>query len=297
MPSNHNFRLSPAAYTAMAAALIQTHAEAEVIYTDIVPDVVVDVPGTGVEIDLNGDAEIDFNILFTTTNFFNATYWGAFNFYFVNAILASPKNENALAAFSVGGGAYNYPYVIDSGIDVGPSAGMFIQDDYQTLLYQFYAIVSSVFYYPIIQAGEWIFGESDKFLGLALVVEDSTYYGWTRLTVDPSNRAFTIKDLAFETAADTPIETFITPTAITNQSIPEVFISSSAGNLFINCAQVQAFPLTVDIFDSSGKLIMQQVIQTTEYLMQTAQLPAGIYIARISGKEFIHSKQVVLGNF
>lgn len=295
MGSHKQFKLSPAAYTAMAAAWMPSHADAEVIYTDVVPDVVIDMPGTGVEIDLDGNGINDFNFLFTSTNFFASTYWGGFNLYVINAILATPTNDNAIAAFSTGGGAYVYPYVIDSGIDIGPSAGMFFQNDYQTLLYQFYAIISSAFYYPIIQAGEWIFGETDKFVGLQLASGDSTYYGWARLTVDPSNRAFTIKDLAFESVAETPIETFLNTTEIQPVEYPQLQISSVGGNAYITCPDNIPFPVTIDVFDNSGKQVWHQQIQNSQTVLNTSQLPAGIYIVHVSGNGLSSAKQVLLG--
>jgi hypothetical protein len=263
----------------------------------VVPDVVIDVPGTGVEIDLDGNGTNDFNFLFTSTNFFASTYWGGFNLYVINAILATPTNDNAIAAFSTGGGAYVYPYVIDSGIDIGPSAGLFLQNDYQTLLYQFYAIISSAFYYPIIQAGEWLFGQTDKFVGLQLAEGDSTYYGWVRLTVAPSNRAFTIKDLAFETVADTPIETFLNASPIHTSEQPEVTIHSMNGNVHVACSDLSLLPFTVDMYDNSGKQVWHEDIQTTNALLNTAHLPPGMYIVRAYGQDFSAAQQVVVGNF
>lgn len=297
MVAHKQFRLSPAAYTAMAAVCMHTQTDAEVIYTDVVPDVVIDVPGTGVEIDLDGNGTNDFNFLFTSTNFFASTYWGGFNFYVINAILATPENDHAIAAFSTGGGAYVYPYVINAGIDIGPSAGLFLQNDYQTLLYQFYAIISSAFYYPIIQAGEWLFGQTDKFIGLQLAEGDSTYYGWVRLTVDPSNRAFTIKDLAFETVADTPIETFLNASPIQTSEQPEVTIHSMNGNVHVACSDFSLLPFTVDMYDNSGKQVWHEDIQTTNALMNTAHLPPGMYIVRAYGQDFSAAQQVVVGHF
>ena len=297
MVAHKQFRLSPAAYTAMAAVCMPTQTDAEVIYTDVVPDVVIDVPGTGVEIDLDGNGTNDFNFLFTSTNFFASTYWGGFNFYVINAILATPENDHAIAAFSTGGGAYVYPYVINAGIDIGPSAGLFLQNDYQTLLYQFYAIISSAFYYPIIQAGEWLFGQTDKFVGLQLAEGDSTYYGWVRLTVDPSNRAFTIKDLAFETVADTPIETFLNASPIHTSEQPEVTIHSMNGNVHVVCSDLSLLPFTVDMYDNSGKQVWHEDIQTTNALLNTAHLPPGMYIVRAYGQDFSAAQQVVVGNF
>ena len=295
MVEHKQFRLSPAAYTAMAAVCMHTQTDAEVIYTDVVPDVVIDVPGTGVEIDLDGNGTNDFNFLFTSTNFFASTYWGGFNFYVINAILATPENDHAIAAFSTGGGAYVYPYVIDSGIDIGPSAGLFLQNDYQTLLYQFYAIISSAFYYPIIQAGEWLFGQTDKFVGLQLAEGDSTYYGWVRLTVDPSNRAFTIKDLAFESVAETPIETFF-PTKLISNSVlqPELQVYYSNETVFVKLESSTPMNGNIELVSLNGALIDNKILNGNATQLECSHIESGVYLIVCYTESFTITKKIII---
>ena len=48
------------------------------------------------------------------------------------------------------------------------------------MAYQFYAIIQSYFYYPLINVGDWVFGETKKYVGLQLHANDSIYYGWLR---------------------------------------------------------------------------------------------------------------------
>lgn len=291
----NNRSLSPLAYSAMAAILLPKASDAEVIYTDIDPDVTVDVPGTGVELDLDGNGVNDFNFFFTSSNFWYATYWGGFNFYFINAIIAAPQNENAIAAFTGGGGAYAYPYAIGSGIEIGPYAGNFLQNDYQTLAFQFYAIISSFYYFPIAQAGEWVFGEADKFIGLKLAEGDSTYYGWIRLTVDASNRAFTIKDIAVENLSDTPIETFF-PLEIAPQANYTIDLYSADGNLFIHVPNGFETRLILRIYDLQGKLVYAETGIDANYTVACQTFTPGNYIVTVLHDGHQYAKQLWLGN-
>lgn len=282
-------------YAASAAAFLAAHsAQGEVVYTDVDPDVTVDIPGTGVELDLNDDGVVDFTFFFTSTNFFYFTYWGGLNAYVVNAIFASPKNENGIAALSEGGGAYAYPYAISSGLEIGPYAGNFMQNAYQTLVYQFYAIISSFFYYPIVAAGEWIFGQADKFVGLQLQEGDSTYYGWIRLTVDPSNRAFTIKDIAYENTSDTPIETFITPTDIRNVSSFNMEIYAAGPDVHIVFPAPPAERCSISVYDLTGKLMHSEQTSAQHTTLSLPYIPSGNYIIHCSDSRNEMSKQLFL---
>lgn len=282
-------------YAASAAAFLTAHTtQADVIYTDVDPDVTIDVAGTGIELDLNNNGEVDFTFFFTSTNFFYFTYWGGINAYVVNAIFASPKNANAIAALPGGGGAYAYPYAISSGIEIGPYAGNFLQNEYQTLVYQFYAIISSFIYYPIITAGEWIFGQADKFVGLQLQDGDSTYYGWMRLTVDPTNRAFTIKDLAYENTSDTPIETFITPTAIISEDIPAVKIYAAGNTVHVILSSSTVSSCTISIYNLAGQLIYSERSAEQHTEIAAGNIPTGNYIVHCTTEAGDTSKQVFI---
>ncbi|HMZ88244.1 MAG TPA: T9SS type A sorting domain-containing protein [Chitinophagales bacterium] len=270
------------AYATLAAAVIPMVAPADVVYTDVDPDVLVNEPGTGISLDLNGDGTNDFNFFFSSANSAVFTYFGGLNWYIINGIFAAPQNDNAIAAFTGSGGAYAYPYAIGSGINIGPYAGQFLTNPYQTLAYQFYALIGSYLYYPIFAGGDWVFGQEDKFVGLQLAVGDSTYYGWIRLTTDPSNRAFTVKDFAWENNANTSIETFLQPTAITNPELLEVEMYASGNNIIIHLNEDPKNAYLLNVYNLSGQLILQDnILQKDSRIMVDA--PQGMYIVELTG--------------
>jgi len=286
-------KLTLACYSATATLLLKGPVHAEVIYTDVDPDVIVDVPGTGVELDLNDDGTADFNFIFSTTNFFNVTYFGAFNFYLVNAIFATPLNSNRIAALE-GPGTYVYPYVIGSGLDIGPATGNFSDAPYQTMVYQFYALISSFFYYPIVQAGEWIFGQTDKFVGLEIAVGDSTYYGWMRLDVAVNNRSFTIKDLAFEDQSNTAISTFITPSGMQNPETTHTAIYASGNTVYVSFTSLPSDPVTISVYTLTGQLIHSEQTTAQHLNIPLSNVATGNYIVHCGNGKFSESRQIHL---
>lgn len=269
-----------AAYATLAAAILPNTAHTNIIYTDIDPDILVNEPGTGVSLDLDGDGTNDFDFFFSSANSAVFTYFGGINWYIINGIFAAPKNDNAIAAFTGSSGAYAYPYAIGSGIEIGPYAGQFLTNPYQTLAYQFYAIINSYLYYPIFIAGDWVFGQEDKYVGLQLAVGDSTYYGWIRLTTDPSNRAFTVKDFAWEDKANTAIETGFGPMDVETPTAPEANIYAQLNTVYIDL-NGPVFPdAVVKIFDLQGNLIIERRITQSNFNM-ALDIPSGIYIVTI----------------
>ncbi len=289
-------KLNITTYSAIAVTFLQSaNVSAEIQYTDIEPDIFISNPGQFYLMDLNNDGTDDFTFLFTSTNFLNFTYYGGANFYVFNGIFALPEPGNAIAAFTGSGGAYAYPYVIDEGIEIGPYAGNFLTDATQTMVYQFYAIVASYFYYPIYAAGQWIFGETKKYVGLRLQDNDSTYYGWARLDVAINNKSITIRDYAIESSPNTPIATFI-PVSINSEELNTNTIYAEGNTIHLEINQANISDLYFNLYDLQGKCIMTQKIINPSTTIIAPQLHSGNYIVEISNGRTCESKQVHLAS-
>lgn len=287
-------KLNITTYSAIAVAFLQSsNASAEIQYTDIEPDIFISNPGQLYLLDLNNDGTDDFTFLFTSYNFLYFTYYGGANFYVFNGIFALPEAGNAIAAFTGSGGAYAYPYVIDEGIEIGPYAGNFLTDATQTMVYQFYAIVASYFYYPIYAAGQWIFGETKKYIGLRLQDNDSTYYGWARLDVAFNNKSFIIRDYAIESTPNTPISTFI-PVSINSEALNVNNIFTEGNNIHLEINQKSISDLYFNLFDLQGKCIMTQKVVNISTTIIAPPIPAGNYIVQLNSETTSYSKQVYL---
>lgn len=287
------------AYSAAAAALLCTGrpGQSQVIYTDIEPDFQADVPGTGYNLDLNNDGITDFIIAATTSYAINFTYYyGAENIYVIDAVVALPQNYNAIAAVT-GSFGFVYPYALESGTDVGLYK-QFASASFQSLAYNFFALLSSFFYYPIAEAGYWFGGRTNKFIGLRLEDGGETYYGWARLDVGADNKSFTIKDYAYEAIPDSGIVTELYPEAVNTVKKDDAGTLYAFGNA-VHIALSPSFPLPADLtlFDMQGKTVFRSQIGDLHQTVQPGNVPAGMYVAHISGRggRNTFSKTVQLG--
>ena len=205
-----------------------------------------------------------------------------------------PQNDNAIAAFTGSYGAYIYPYVIEEGVSIGPLTGNFSDKSIQTMAYQFYAIIQSYFYYPLINVGDWVFGETKKYVGLQLHANDSIYYGWLRLDVATNNRSFTVRDFALETVAETAISTFI-PVAI-NQISPtlncDIFANANTVHINLNSANFKNASAT--IYDLNGRQILEQELSNGNNRILVDNVPAGMYIVYVICENQTKSETILL---
>lgn len=273
------------------AAASETNAQVQ--YTDVDPDVVVNAPGGQFDLDLNNDDITDFVFSASSANAVYITSFGANNFYVINAVFGNPLNANSIAGTA--SGEFVYPYAILEDISIG-SGVEFHNNSFQSLAYNFYGIISSVFYYPIFQGGNWFGGETNKYIGLKLEKDGSTYYGWLRMDVFTNNKGFLIKDYAVEAAANTAITT----DSSLNVGIQEIqqedhfsaFVSDKILHLQLNY-DVNSETL-FNLFDLSGKLLYQEALSEQETIIDLHNLAASSYIIQIISDHSTFSKKIIL---
>lgn len=177
-----------ASYSALASAVLMMSksADAQIIYTDVIPDDIVIAPGS-YTLDLNNDGTTDyqFNLIQYTTSFGTNTN----NFV---RVVGSGSNSVIQATMLLGAfSGYYYANILNTGDPIGGSTYFKSQE-----------ILGSLFfggYY-----GSWV-NSTDRFLGLKLVVNSNTYYGWARLSVNQACDQLTVSDYAVDTVANETI--------------------------------------------------------------------------------------------
>ncbi len=161
-------------------------ASAQVIYTDIEPDVMLDQSGSVYMIDLDNNAANDF-----TLGLSHSTSAGGNS---VNRIFAKPYNG------SIGGthsGVYHFPYALEAGemIDANiPWQNAASQTMGKGILLPGSSSLYSVF-------GKW-YGVEDRYIPLRFKIGTNKFYGWARLDVSGLVNAITIKDIAYNPTAN-----------------------------------------------------------------------------------------------
>jgi len=172
------------AYSAMAASVLAAGSmDADVIYTDIEPDIVFDSHADIYSIDINSDGQNDF-AFFMGTNTYPGVFMGVIPYGYAGSI-------NAWTGSS---GAYNYPIV--------NLAGSIISSDKSWQPYNgYFMTMASVSYLFVGPYGNW-FDIADGYLGLRINVGEDQHYAWARLDASADGFTFTLKDMAYNDIVD-----------------------------------------------------------------------------------------------
>lgn len=199
-------------YSTMALCFlsITKEVQSQAVYTDINPDMVIDVDGEIGNIDMNNDGVLDFGFLNAMDTIFTLDYEPQS---YLERIYGGPKNpNNAIAGssnqftLSYGGlTTYYYPFVLPNGILVNDSM------EFQTAGYQFLAFRTFYFttwFSGTLEGGNWYPEILDQYIGVRFLdTLGCNHYGWLRCDVKDEGRTLVIKDYAYETKCDTAILT------------------------------------------------------------------------------------------
>ncbi|MFN0275200.1 MAG: hypothetical protein ACKVPJ_05615 [Chitinophagales bacterium] len=269
------------AYSSSAAVFLAcTNAtEAQtLVYTNVDPDVILEAPNALYDLDLNNDGTTDFTLSATSAGSNIITSLGANVFYGINGVFINPENSNSIAGTSGSLTGFAYPYVLASSVNVG-GGQLFLNASFQTLAYSFFASHDGV-ENVIAQYGLWLGGQTDKFIGLKMLIAGNSHYGWVRVNVDSSHKKMTVKDYAFESAPNTPIHTEI-DVAIEDASQDIAAIYTFENSLFISFKDFSQLPGTVFLYEFSGREIFSETLQGTNNRIDLSFLPASAYVVRI----------------
>ena len=287
-------------YAKIAAVLLfaQTKTNAEVIYTDLDPDIELLLNGETALIDLDSDGNVDFLFFRTSLTYY---FWNGFSSTFrlrqadwvspydsVNGILGNPITSSS-------GGINNIPAAMDTG-------GLVSSEKYfQPSLFQ---VMSFGFYKA---EGDWhyAFGGlvpwntdtlENKYLGVKFIDSAACFhYGWIRCEIEDSCKRLIIKDYAYETVCDYPIETGSKESYVSiqvNENTLDANIYSFDNSVFVNLNA--AFNNAImHVYDLKGSEIYSMELQNqfTEINLDTQK---GIYLVEIQADEGSIAKKIYL---
>jgi hypothetical protein len=273
-----------AKYSAVAGAVIATGAvNAQVQYTDVNPDVVIDKNTAPYQLDFNADATVDLTFAVTSAQG-SGTYMYGY-------VPISYTYQISYAGVSAGAGAQVMGLVsgssstfaagaLNSG-DLISNAGLFGSGGVLAVEGLITAAALG-FTYPIEQ-GEFL-GATDKFLGANFTVGPNTHYGWVRLTVAADASTITIKDYAYNTQASTGINA---GQMVNLQNIPldnKVSIKTQLDQAIVNVTP-DLFGGEIAVIDMAGKEVKVVTINDVNTTVTYEGIEAGIYMltARFEG--------------
>ena len=266
-------------------------ANAQIVYTDIIPDTTLSNPGT-YDLDINNDGQIDF------------TFYG-YHFTLNCACGSGITDTSTLSPTSlswVSDTINGQSAKLNSGDLINASSPLWTNAPSQILFFKGGACSSRScsplggFYFSGTPLGTWS-NVADKYLALKIQVSGSIYYGWARLDVDSLGFPITIKDYAYNPIPDSAILAGQTITGIT-----KIFPSSSIA-LYPNPATNQLTialgsnnkKAGVTITDITGKIIYTAIARETQKIeVNTKDFTEGIYVVQIQAADFIGTKKLVV---
>ena len=262
--------------------MFSTSANAQIVYTDVNPDVTFNTNGDVYALDLNNDGITDFNITFAT-----AIFAGQTNKY----IMITPLGANKVGT----------DYIFPSALPLNT----LIDDSSFTWLSTAQPLISRIWFIPpqggtpIWQyRGNWN-GVSDKYVPLQLDLSSQKIYGWARLDVAIDTPSFTVKDYAYNSIPNQPIlagDTMNITTGIIENIASSINIFPNPANNHLTIALSRSYKnVEVTITDITGKIIYSDIVKDTQQIeINTQGFTEGIYVVQIQTEELIGTKKIIV---
>jgi hypothetical protein len=282
-------KYSAAATTVLAAA---GTVNAQIIYTDVSPDVVVVGNQMAYPLDLNNDTNVDFN--FVTVNATGSGTTQGIPFTYVGDVaLVQAVSSNQWAGYS-GTNSVVYPSVLNLNDAIDGALNFYTNSASGggTMAVDVVFDLGSLGTVPA-TAGPFI-GVTDAYVGLSFDISGQTHYGWARIDVSADATTITVKDYAYDATPNTaiPAGDMGATSGITTAELTNVHIRQFGNNNIV-----------VNVLEevTGGKLLVTsttgQVVKTINLVEGTNNLSleglaSGIYVVSAQFNEGVVTEKV-----
>ncbi|MFI5172353.1 MAG: T9SS type A sorting domain-containing protein [Chitinophagales bacterium] len=273
--------------------LLHTNSNAQVIYTDVDPDLILSESPQGIwlDIDENGISDIGLqNDSFTTYSF---SLQETHTFQFLIAFLYT--TENAIAGISDADGTC-FPYALSAGELVGGDS------IWQTCFSQFLAFkrLHSAGLTHVGTYENWyneLISETlDHYLGVRFIDEfGNNHNGWIRCDIIDEGRTLIIKDYAYETQDDFPIIAGDTSgfVGLENlQSTINATVYSFNNTIYINFNDFLK-GVEIRIYDLNGKIVYADKIKDQFEKIELNEAK-GVYLVELVAGENKFTRKIFI---
>jgi hypothetical protein len=280
MNKTKNFQTKLKSYSAIAGTLVAAAntAGAQIIYTDVSPDEVVNTGGA-YNLDLNNDGTVDYQ--FQVTHGTNSAYGFPIQ-YDLAAIVPVPGSGNAIDTLN-GPIAHNLNDPLNSTNAWVDDAGA----SYQLLGLN----LPSLAY----QTGNFI-GTTDKYIGFKFKISGADHYGWVRIDLNSTATSLTIKDYAYDATANTQILAGAMPLGINEAAsalAENVTIFSSDRSVRVNMNNASATGF-ITVTNALGQEIAKKEISDALMSISMETASKGIYYVTVQQESATITKKVVI---
>ncbi|MFI5171440.1 MAG: T9SS type A sorting domain-containing protein [Chitinophagales bacterium] len=285
-------------YSQFAGAYLLMHSNlnAQVIYTDIEPDIELRFDNETCGIDMDNNGTFDFAFLKTSGTY---DHWNSTTtvIRFRHAIWVGPygtsENEIAGDIYTHSGDGTDYmPYAFVNGVLIDPGFQNFNNAGYQIMGLGFYTQDTIWIGY----LGKWAPDVEDHFLGVKFVDEALCYhYGWIRCSTADTTKRLIIKDYAFETHCGTPIRAGDTISYVDIQQIENTInaiVYSYDNSIYIQLIETLNEPV-VTVFDLLGNKVYSSKLVNSFSTIEL-KLTQGYYLVEINSNEKKFVKKIYM---
>lgn len=289
-------------YSALAAALICAHpnTHAQVVYTDLDPDIILHFDGQTAGIDMDNNGTYDF-AFFRTNNYFSDSLYSDYEYRYILwcGPYGTPQNEIAGIYVTHGeccGTSYK-PYALSEGDTI---------DDALSFQYAGYQLMAVGFYRLFESAWIWHYGPAywsppvdSAYLGVRFLGEDHClHYGWIRCSTTDSCKTLIIHDYAYESQCEKPIIAgdMVGDTTSIGIHTPGTLAATvySYGKTVFVILPAASQQTQIQVFDITGKVVYAGVLHDPFNKLYIPD-PTGVYMVELREEDRVYNRKIILG--
>ena len=269
------------------AMMFSATTHAQIVYTDVNPDQTI----TGTyNLDLNNDGVTDFVIAHSTANgICNTTS---------HYIRVTPSGSNQVADYATASATKMSINTLVS------SATLTWSSTANQLMASYRNLTMKCIYPHWVGSGQW-YNAVDGYLGLKLIKNGNTYYGWVRMSAITLAHGFIVKDYAFDSTPNHSILTgatsgarfaFVDGNETEQNNSVSIFPNPASDKITVNISSLTSKNADVKINDLMGKIVFSHQYNLEDgnasAEIDIADLSKGMYLIQIQNTEFLQTKKL-----
>jgi len=278
--TNTNLEKKLKSYSVMAAGLLAggTVANAQIIYTDIDPDITLS--DSVYLLNLNKDTIPDFRLVQDGYFYYSTS--------FLNVVGVQALDDNEILGDTVvqSSDVYFYPKALQLNDTISAKQKIWY-NSYSAPMY----IKGAYSGYNILK-GNWK-NVTDRYLGLRFKIGNDWHFGWARLDVAQNAASFTLKDYAYESTPGKRIIAGMKVSGITenNEQFISIYYGKNHISLFLRNDINESNAV---IYNALGEQIASLTLKNGRNDIETNQFKSGIYIIKAEINGQIVTKKVMI---
>ena len=277
---------------------MQNNSIAEVIYTDIEPDIILDEGGEAAELDMNDDGISDFFFHNNSFQYYD-TSWLSIRT--MNNILAGPDEVgNALAGISnyfntgYNGFTWYYPFALEQNIAINEEL-TWQETETQIMALRVFSEDGAV-----VGHGGYCYWSETKTINKCLGVkfkdlDNQLHYGWIRCDVKDEGRTLIIKDYAYETETEYPVIAGDTVQYVNTEFLTlglKATVHAFNNTIYINLNELIS-GIEIHVYDITGKKVYSDGITNLLTQIELTETK-GTYIVTLISPEGAFTKKIFI---